>query len=140
MLLMLSACATLNSPVFADSEGAIRGYDPVAYHTEGMAVKGDPAYSFEYNNAEWHFSSAENLALFQANPDRYAPQYGGYCAYGMSKGYVVSTDPKAWTIVHDKLYLNYSLSVRDTWLDDVPGHIAKADSNLLKKLSQPVFE
>jgi len=140
ILLAISACTTLHTPTFADDAGAIRGYDPVAYHTEMMPVRGDPAYTHEYNNSVWQFSSEENLSLFRSNPERYAPAYGGYCAYAMSKGYVVSTDPEAWTIDGDKLYLNYSLGVRKTWLKDIPGYVAKADAKWRGKIAQPEFE
>jgi len=140
ILTAISACLTLKTPTFADDAGAIRGYDPVAYHTEMMPVKGNPAFTFEYNDSVWYFSSEENLALFRSDPERYAPAYGGYCAYAMSKGYVVSTDPQAWTVEGEKLYLNYSLGVRETWLKDVPGYVNKADSNWLDKVSAQDFE
>lgn len=139
-VIAVSACSTLKTPTFADDMGAIRGYDPVAYHHEMMPVKGDPAFTYEYNDSVWFFSSEDNLATFRSDPERYAPAYGGYCAYAMSKGYVVSTDPQAWTIESDKLYLNYSLGVRETWLKDVPGYIAKADTNWLEKVSSQDFE
>ena len=134
MLVTLSACGTLNSPTFSDHAGAIRGYDPVAYHSDGKPVKGDPAHTFEYNSATWHFASQENLETFRANPERYVPEYGGYCAYGMSRGFVVSTDPNAWTIEDGKLYLNHSLGVRRTWLKDVPGNVNRADKHWQEKL------
>jgi len=134
MLVALSGCGTLNSPTFSDGAGAIRGYDPVAYHLENGPVKGNTAYSYQYNNATWLFSSQENLDLFRGNPARYAPEYGGYCAYGMSKGFVVSTDPNAWTIEDGKLYLNHSPGVRRTWLKDVPGNIGRADRHWQDKL------
>lgn len=140
MLIVLPACATLDSPTFADDMGAIRGYDPVAYHTERVPVKGDPAYTHEYKNGVWQFSREENLKMFRDDPERYAPAYGGYCAYAMSNGFVVSTDPQAWTIEGDKLYLNFSLGVRKKWLRDVPGYVAKADANWQEKISKPVFE
>jgi YHS domain-containing protein len=140
ILATLSACATLKTPTFADDMGAIRGYDPVAYHVSMMPVKGDPAYSYNYNNAVWFFSSEQNRKLFRDNPERYAPQYGGYCAYAMSKGLIVSTDPQAWKIEGDKLYLNYSLGVRDRWLKDVPGYVGKADANWQEKIAQQTFE
>lgn len=140
VLMTCSACTTLKAPTFADDMGAIRGYDPVAYHLEQMPVKGNPLYSFEYNDATWQFSSEENLDKFRNDPERYAPQYGGFCAYAMSKGFVVSTNPEAWTIVDSKLYLNYSLGVRKTWLKDVPGYIEKGDTHWQEKISQPVFE
>ena len=134
MLVALSACGTLNSPTFSDNTVAIRGYDPVAYHLEMKPVKGDPAHTYEYGNATWLFSSAENLDRFRDNPEQYQPEYGGYCAYGMSKGFVVSTDPNAWTIENGKLYLNHSLGVRRTWLKDVPGNINRADRHWQDKL------
>lgn len=139
-LITLSACTTLKAPTFDDDAGAIRGYDPVAYHLERKPVKGHSLYSLEYRGSTWHFSSEENLARFRREPERYAPQYGGFCAYAMSKGLVVSTDPDAWTIVDDKLYLNYSLGVRKTWLKDVPGYVEKADDRWQEKISQSVFE
>lgn len=133
-LVVLAGCGTLNTPTFSDEAGAIRGYDPVAYHLENRPVKGSPAYTHEYNGAVWHFSSEQNRDAFSANPARYAPAYGGYCAYGMSKGFVVSTDPNAWTIEDGQLYLNHSLGVRRTWLQDVPGNIQRADRHWQNKL------
>jgi len=135
-----TACSTLNTPVFADGMGAIGGYDAVAYHTESKPVKGTSAYTYEYNNSNWKFSSEQNLNLFRDDPERYMPQYGGYCAYAMSKNFVVSSDPQAWTIDAGKLYLNYSLGVRKTWLKDIPGYVARADANWQEKITQPVFE
>ena len=127
--LLVCAWSTANADTFSDSAGAIRGYDPVAYHIEMKPVLGDPAYTLEYDNATWRFSSQENLQMFQEDPERYAPQYGGYCAYAMSKGHRASTDPQAWTIVNGKLYLNHSLGVRKTWLKRAKHYIAKADAN-----------
>lgn len=134
LLAILSGCTSISSkPIFKDEAGAIRGYDPVAYFTEERPVKGSPQFTTDHNGATWYFSSKENKALFEGNPDKYSPQYGGYCAYGMSHGFVVSTDPHAFSLVDDKLYLNYSLGVRKTWLKDVPGNIKKADENWLEK-------
>ena len=116
-------------PVFTRRGAAIGGYDPVAYFTQGKPVKGDAAHVSTYEGAEWRFANAQNKAAFDANPAKYAPQYGGYCAYAVSKGYTAKTDPDAWSIVDDKLYLNYSLKVRDLWSQDIPGHIASANSN-----------
>ncbi|MEL7173254.1 MAG: YHS domain-containing (seleno)protein, partial [Pseudomonadota bacterium] len=79
--------------------------------------------------ATWRFSSAENRDLFVENPEKYAPQYGGYCAWAVAQGYTAATDPEAWAIVDDKLYLNYNKSVQAKWEKDVPGHIASADGN-----------
>lgn len=108
---------------------AIDGYDPVAYFKESKAVEGSNDFVHEWNDAKWYFSSAENKADFIANPEKYAPQYGGYCAWAVSQGYTAPTDPKAWHIKDDKLYLNYSKEVQDTWSKDIPGHIKSADTN-----------
>ena len=94
------------SATFVQSGKAIRGYDPVAYFTEGKPVQGNEKLVYEWNNANWYFSSQQNLDLFKANPEKYAPQYGGYCAYGLSNGYKAPTDADAWTIDNGKLYLN----------------------------------
>jgi hypothetical protein len=115
--------------IFSTSAGAIEGYDPVAYFTEGKPRQGVDAFSFEWGNATFKFSSAGNLALFKADPEKYAPQYGGYCAYAVSEGATASTVPEAWSIVDGKLYLNFSLGVKNRWSKDIPGRIAAADSN-----------
>ena len=113
---------------------AIGGYDSVAYFTKGEATKGDKAFVLSYKGADWRFSSQENLDLFSANPEKYAPQYGGYCAYAASKGALAKGDPEAWTVYKDKLYLNFSKSVRALWKTDIPGNVAKADVNYPKLL------
>jgi YHS domain-containing protein len=111
---------------------AIRGTDPVAYFTESRPVAGDPAITLDYRGAEWRFASEENKSLFASEPEKYAPAYGGYCAYGVAQGNLVKIEPDAWTIHEGRLYLNYDLGIRDTWLQDVPGYIAKADQNFPK--------
>ena len=116
-------------PVFTAGGKAIRGYDPVAYFTEGKPVKGKPLFTHDYDGATWQFASEANRDAFAADPARYAPQYGGYCAWAVSQGYTASVDPDAWKIVDGKLYLNYSRSVQRRWERDIPGHIAKADTN-----------
>lgn len=134
LILILSGCTSVSSkPTFQTDSGAIRGYDTVAYFTEKRAVPGSPEFSLEHNGATWYFSSKNNLEMFKNNPEKYSPQYGGYCAYAMSKGFVVSSDPEAYTIVDDKLYLNYSLAVRETWSKDIPTYIKQGDENWLKK-------
>ena len=133
---LLAASPLIAKPVFAaspdvfsDGAGAIRGTDAVAYFTKGMPVAGSSEHVLMWRGAEWSFESAENMALFEANPSAYAPQYGGYCAFALSKGSLASTDPEAWTIVDGKLYLNYSVNVRTVWSEDIPGNIMKADAN-----------
>lgn len=114
---------------YSDDGFAIGGYDPVAYHTENRPVKGDAALSLRWQGAEWLFASAENRAAFEADPMRYAPQYGGYCAFAVSQGYTAKTEPDAFSVVEGRLYLNYSRRVRKMWERDVPGHIASANKN-----------
>ena len=115
--------------VFADNGLAIRGYDPVAYFTDGRPVPGKADLSSAWNGATWRFATAEHKAAFDAEPAKYAPQYGGYCAWAVSQGYTAPIDPNAWKVVDGKLYLNYSADVQKDWQKDVPGHIAKANGN-----------
>ena len=115
--------------IYNDNGVAIQGTDPVAYFREGKLVRGNSQFQHEWKGAIWHFSSSQNRDLFAGNPEKYAPQYGGYCAYAVSRGYVAPIDPAAWTIVEGKLYLNFSLQVRDVWAKDIPGNIAKANKN-----------
>ena len=122
-------CTDENCLVYNDNGVAIQGTDPVAYFREAKLVAGNSQFKHEWNGAIWHFSSSQNRDLFAENPEKYAPQYGGYCAYAASKGEVAPTDPAAWTIVDGKLYLNFSLEVKDLWAKDIPGNIAKADNN-----------
>lgn len=107
---------------------AIKGYDSVAYFTQNKAIKGNDKYTFSYLGADWHFSSEENKTAFAENPKRYAPQYGGWCAYAMADdGNAVGIDPEAFYIHEDKLYLNYSQSVQQKWLSNLLPYIVMAD-------------
>lgn len=134
--LLSSACGSLGSkPIFSDEAGALRGYDPVAYFTEKRAVPGRPDISYTYGGASFHFASDAHRRQFVDRPEQYLPQYGGYCAYGMSRNFVVSSDPEAFSLVDGKLYLNYSMKVRTTWQKDIPGNIAKADANWASKIA-----
>lgn len=122
--------------IFSANGAAIGGYDPVAYFTENKPVKGSPQFSAEWKGAVWHFASAANRDAFKADPARYAPQYGGYCAFGASEGYAVKTEPDAWSIVGGKLYLNYNTTVRGKWSENRDERIQRADRNwpeILKK-------
>ena len=110
------------------SSSAVGGYDPVAYFSKGMPVKGDKQFAMEWKGAWWYFSSGENLAKFKANPTAYAPQYGGYCAYGASQNAAVKGDPLLWKIVDGKLYLNINKQVVGIWRKDIPGYIEKANT------------
>ncbi|HRE81168.1 MAG TPA: YHS domain-containing (seleno)protein [Opitutaceae bacterium] len=107
---------------------AIKGYDPVAYFTEGKPMKGDSRFSYEWKGATWRFARAEHRDAFMATPEKYAPQFGGYCAWAVSQNYTANTDPEnAWRIVDGKLYLNYSRDIQTKWERDVPGNIAKGE-------------
>lgn len=124
-----------DDPVYQTFRGtAIDGTDPVAYFTQGRPVEGSSKYTFDWKGATWKFSTAENRDKFAAAPEKYAPQYGGYCAWAVSQGYTASTDPDAWKIVDGKLYLNYSKSVQRKWEGDIPGNIKSGDANWPKVL------
>lgn len=111
------------------SSTALSGYDTVAYFTDSKPVKGSKKFSTRYNGAKWLFASAENRDAFIENPEKFAPQYGGYCAWAVSQGYTASADPTVWTIVDDKLYVNYNEEVGATWLEDPAGYIKLGDEN-----------
>ncbi|NKF52123.1 YHS domain-containing protein [Shewanella sp. WXL01] len=135
--LLLMGCTSLaKEPVYNDEGVAVNGYDVVAYFTQDKAVKGSSDFASSYNGNQWYFASAQHKALFDKTPEKYAPQYGGYCAYAMSSGFVVSTDPEAFTVFQDKLYLNYSLSVRENWLKNKVQFIEEADGHWQEKLSK----
>lgn len=131
------------TPAFAgeyfEREGvAIGGYDPVAYFVEMKPMKGRPEFQAEYQGSTFHFSTVANRDSFIASPDKFAPQYGGFCAFGMAKEYKAVIDPDAFTVVGERLYLNYSETVRSRWLSDIPGYIREADANWpdVKKLTK----
>lgn len=115
--------------VFTPAEGAIHGYDPVAYFRESKPVKGNKQYTFNWNGADWYFASQQNLETFKASPEKFAPQFGGYCAYGLADGHKSPTDPEAWTIVDDKLYLNYNKNVQQLWKKKQSALIQQANRN-----------
>ena len=118
------------------TDTAINGYDPVAYFTVGKPVKGLDTLAYEWMGAKWKFSSQANLDLFKANPEKYAPQYGGYCAYGVVQDALVKVEPEQFTVREGKLYLNYNAEIQAKWLKDPAGFIKQADTKfteLLKK-------
>lgn len=114
---------------YTPSGVAIRGYDPVAYFTEGAPAEGSDEFAIQWRGATWKFASQQHLNLFEEDPERYAPQYGGYCAYGVAQDYLVKIEPENWTIVNDKLYLNYDDEVQSLWEADISGFIQSADEN-----------
>ena len=144
LLPLMATLALIGSVVFAVGEAhaakpqfyngivkgvAVGGYDPVAYFTAGKPVRGSKALTHEYKGVTWRFSSDANKQAFVAQPDKYAPQYGGYCAWAASRGYTAKGDPKAWDIVNGKLYLNYNKNVQRTWRKDTAGNIRRANAN-----------
>lgn len=137
MLLAISNCLyAQKAEIFSTGEGAIKGYDPVAYFTEKKPVKGKDNITYQWKGVKWKFASAQNLESFKANPEKYAPQYGGYCAYGVAKGYAVKIEPDAWDIVDGKLYLNYDKSVQKSWKEKKGEYIQTANQQwpqVLKK-------
>ena len=129
MLAAPAAVAEVKDPeIFTDMHGrALKGYDAVAYHLERKPVKGSEDFAYEWKDAVWLFSSAENRDRFIADPDRWAPQYGGYCAWGIAKDRVVGINPTIFRIFDDKLYLNLNMKVHKEWLGSHHGFIANAD-------------
>ncbi|MCG9558252.1 MULTISPECIES: YHS domain-containing (seleno)protein [Vibrio] len=110
------------------SSKALDGYDTVAYFTSGKPVEGSKKFNTEYKGADWYFSSEKNLTLFVNNPEKYAPQYGGYCAWAVSaKSDFAPGDPHQWSIVDNKLYLNYDQEIKQRWEQDQAQHIQQAD-------------
>jgi YHS domain-containing protein len=117
-------------PVNKDRSGvALKAHDPVAYFTLSKPVKGSAQFSQAWMGATWWFATAENRDLFSANPEKYAPQFGGYCAWAVSQGYTAEIDPEAWKLVDGKLYLNYSKQVQKKWEQDVSKRIEQANKN-----------
>ena len=126
--LLVAAATQAGVDTGTDRHGVIlAGHDAVAYFTENRAVKGSPKFTADYNGATYRFASAGNRDLFQADPARYAPAYGGFCAFGTALGKKFLVDGKAFEIVDGQLYVNKNLQVYDTWRKDVPGNIEKAE-------------
>jgi YHS domain-containing protein len=144
-LALALAAFTSASPAFADerpvytapfSSVGVSGYDVVAYFTDSRPVRGTTQFRTTHQNVEYRFASAEHLAAFRANPARYLPQYGGYCAWAVSQGYTASANPNNWRIVDGKLYLNYNSEIQRRWEGDIPGHIRNANANWPRVLSR----
>lgn len=121
---------TSTSALNVDAQGiAIKGYDPVAYFTDGAPTHGNAKFSAKHDGATYHFASAANRDKFKANPAKYAPQFGGFCAMGVALDKKLDGDPEAWRVVDGKLYLNVNKDVQKKWLEDVPGNLTKATHN-----------
>jgi YHS domain-containing protein len=128
---------TLKNSIFGGRTGvAINGYDTVAYFTDNKPVPGRDEFTTDWKGAKWKFASQANLDRFKADPEKYAPQYGGYCAYGVAQGSLVKVEPEQFTVRDGKLYLNYDAGVQKKWLEDPEGFIKTANgrfNELLKK-------
>lgn len=117
-------------PTYFQKDGiAISGADPVAYFTESAYVPGSNEFTHSWQGVTWQFSNAANRDTFAANPEAYAPQYGGFCAYAVSQGVTAPIDPESWKVVDGKLYLNLNKKIQKRWEKDIPGYIASADQN-----------
>jgi YHS domain-containing protein len=130
--LLLTGFSGAAAGMSAADHVAIKGYDTVAYFMAGKAQKGDESFAFQWHGMTWYFSTKENRDLFTASPEKYAPQYDGYCAWAMTESRKAITDPEVWKIVDGKLYLNCSMAAYEKWSSDIPGNIKKADRNWLE--------
>ena len=127
--LSLMSAAAFAGDYFETDGVALHGYDPVAYFVAAEPQQGQAQYSYEYKGSKFYFASDANRHAFMEMPEKYAPQFGGYCAFGTAQGYKVSTQPDAFAIVKDKLYLNYDKKVQKLWQQDIPGNLQKAEKN-----------
>lgn len=129
--LMAAPAHADKAPVYTGflSDLAVQGHDPVAYFTEGRPVKGTRDFETEYDGATWRFASQANLGAFLEDPEAYAPQYGGYCAWAVAQGDTAKGDADHWEIVDGKLYLNYNAKIQRDWAADKLAFISKADAN-----------
>lgn len=131
LISILSVPVSAGEPVFTgeDSDLAVNGYDVVAYFTRNEPAKGSPEHAMQWRGAEWRFASEEHLNRFRENPERYAPAYGGYCAYGAAKGKALASAPEYWAIEDGRLYLNLNAEVHGLWNENRKEHIQTADEN-----------
>jgi hypothetical protein len=129
-LIVSTLVAESKPQVNATSRGlAMDGYDAVAYFADGKPTRGSAQFEMRWNGATWRFATAANRDAFQQRPDHFAPQFGGYCAYAVSRGYTANGDPRVWKLVDGRLYLNYSTSAQALWEKDIPANIAKGRGN-----------
>jgi len=130
MVLVASmASASAFAEDYSYSTPGISGYDPVAYFTDGKPVRGSGYHTTVVDGVTYAFATAEHQKMFEANPQKYLPAYGGYCAYGVAVGKKFVADPEVWKIVEGKLYLNLDKGIQQKWQKDIPGFIKKGDSN-----------
>ncbi|MFK8068066.1 MAG: YHS domain-containing (seleno)protein [Gammaproteobacteria bacterium] len=131
-LLFVGLTGASQAGEFSQSVTGVAGYDLVSYHTGKRPVRGNGHYLSVHEGATYLFSSEENKKIFDGNPTKYLPAYGGYCAFGVSVGKKFVGDPEVWRLVDGKLYLNLDENIQDEWLKDVPGRIKSADTHWKK--------
>jgi YHS domain-containing protein len=129
VLLGVAGAAPEAADLNAERGVALKGYDAVAYFGEGKAIKGSPNHTVDWSGVTWRFASNEHRNLFEQDPARYAPRFGGYCAFGVAQDKKIDADPTAWSVIGGKLYVYFNKSVRTTWLKDPVGYIEKAERN-----------
>jgi hypothetical protein len=130
LLVVVATASAAAQRVNTDRQGlALKGYDVVAYFVEGRAVPGDVSFEHAVDGVRYRFASAANRDRFAREPQRFLPQYGGFCAWAVSRGYTADTDPLAWRVVDGRLFLNYNRSVQKQWEGDVNGNVTKGDAN-----------
>lgn len=128
LMLAVQGLHAQKSEIFAPKGKALKGYDVVASFKDAKPVEGADSLTYHYKDVDWFFATRNNLEAFKASPDRYVPQYGGYCAYGTSEGHKAPTEPDTWSIVDDKLYFNYNMKVKNNWSKNREERIQKADT------------
>ena len=129
LFIALPAIQAQKAEIFSTGGNAIHGYDVVAFFEDSAEVIGSEDFSYEWKGVSWLFSTQANKDIFIANPSKYEPQYGGYCAYGTSNGYKAPTEINTWTLLNGKLYFNYNTKVKDIWDKNRSAYIEKADAN-----------
>ena len=132
LIALFGLSANVLAAEYTNSVPAVQGYDVVSYQTGKRPVRGNGHYVATYNGASYLFSSSANQEVFEKNPEKYVPAYGGFCAFGVSVGKKFIGDPEVWRIVDGRLYLNLDTSIQSDWLKDVPGRIASANNNWSK--------
>ncbi|MCZ6804180.1 MAG: YHS domain-containing (seleno)protein [Proteobacteria bacterium] len=125
---------------YENSVTGVNGYDLVSYQNSKKPIRGNGNYLAVHNGVTYLFSSADNQKIFESNPEKYVPAYGGYCAFGASVGKKFVGDPEVWRVVDGKLYLNLDAGIQKEWLKDVPGRIKTADAKWLKILHKAPSE
>jgi YHS domain-containing protein len=137
VILVAAISIPVSAQDYSHSTPGISGYDPVAYFTEGEAVRGSGMYVSVFEGVTYAFESKKNKEVFDADPEKYTPEYGGYCAFGVAGGYKIVSDPEVWKIVDGKLYLNVNRNVQRRWEKDIPGNIESADANWIEIKDKP---